>query len=385
MPNYNVASQEIPTCVEREMVKRMKMNSSCSFTVSAQSSRAVKYGASLPLWLAASSGSSDMLLSSNGSLRYPGLPLPTGQKPSRDQTSSLTQSQLNSDHYGLEKIKRRISLSSVILKKAIDEPAAGTNEAENQNENARMALIKAGEIPAPPQMPRTSTTPVLMPIEGRETSRPPFCCESAVTWFVIWRKSSSMCLASSGLRVRERLLWFNRLLVPSVGRSSASLLGVRDEAEIRSHWTYVASGPGLLAQALCKAGRIDPVFFLIDDRNDDIGEINKVGQSNDHCDPSLALRKVLDPEQNVAFNDYYLNVPIDLSQILFICTASTLGRVRRQTRPAAFLTATPLANTVGTSKALVKRSKNDDASYNPVVEAESWRRFLGCRVMTRGP
>jgi ATP-dependent Lon protease len=122
-----------------------------------------------------------------------------------------------------------------------------------------------------------------------------------------------MCLASSGLRVRERLLWVNRLLVPSVGRSSASLLGVRDEAEIRSHWTYVASGPGLLAQALCKAGRIDPVFFCehftslpgvrrIDDRNDDIDEIDKVGQSNDHCDPSVALRKVLDPEQNVAFN-----------------------------------------------------------------------------------
>jgi ATP-dependent Lon protease len=200
---------------------------------------------------------------------------------------------LDEDHYDLDKVKERIVEHLAVQKlrqRTATSPAieeAGVGAPQNPAEPAVAAPSTIGSKPAAPATVATMKGPILC--------------------FVGPPGVGKTSLGQSIARAMNRK--FVRI----------SLGGVRDEAEIRGHRrTYIGSLPGRIAQALKTAGSSNPVLML-----DEIDKIS-VGIQGD---PAAALLEVLDPAQNHSFRDHYLEIPLDLSRVLFIATANQLGTI----------------------------------------------------------
>jgi ATP-dependent Lon protease len=219
-------------------------------------------------------------------------------KPTEDRLDPVEARRvLDEDHYDLDKVKERI-VEYIAVQKLRQRSDAGAPP-----------LADAGKEPVPgtgAPTPRSGDPGVpAQPVRG--TGAPGVRMKGPILCFVgppgVGKTSLGQSIARSMNRKFVRI----------------SLGGVRDEAEIRGHRrTYIGSMPGRLVQALKSVGSSNPVLML--------DEIDKVSVGI-QGDPAAALLEVLDPAQNHAFRDHYLEIPIDLSRVLFIATANQLGTI----------------------------------------------------------
>ncbi|QIW99265.1 hypothetical protein AMS68_004783 [Peltaster fructicola] len=210
--------------------------------------------------------------------------------------------QLDDDHYGLDKVKKRLLEYLAVLK---------LKQAVNFDLDKQMQVIAEAakskdttEVEQKPQEEVSEKTNEEIKILKHKR----MVDKSPILLLVGPPGVGKTSLAKSIATALGRK--FHRI----------SLGGVRDEAEIRGHRrTYVAAMPGLIVSGLKKVGVANPVILL--------DEIDKVGGNSYHGDPAAAMLEVLDPEQNHTFMDHYVNIPIDLSKVLFIATANTLDTI----------------------------------------------------------
>lgn len=211
--------------------------------------------------------------------------LPWGIESSNNVDIHEAESVLDHDHYGLAKIKERILEYLAVMKMRrylVDKesPSASTDDekAKKEKKTKEHELLER----------KAKASPTILCFVG-----PPGVGKTSI----------------------------GKSIAKSLGRKfvKVSLGGIRDEAEIRGHRrTYVGAMPGRIIQGIRQGGTKNPVFML--------DEIDKVG-TDFRGDPSAALLEALDPEQNYAFSDHYLDVPFDLSDVFFITTCNVLDTI----------------------------------------------------------